>query len=132
MASKTLIVKDRLERLISFSLCPAEDASKYIAELRELADKMVDKKLVKRQSQLFKALSNPLRVKILCLLTLREMCVCEIMAAFNLTQPTASHHIEILERAELVESRREGKWVFFKLTNMKALDLIQDFDSQIR
>ena len=115
-------MKDRLKRLISSSLCPAEDPSKYIAELRELADKVVDKKLIKRQSQLFKALSDPLRLKILKLLTLREMCVCEIMAAFNLTQPTASHHLEILERVALVESRREGKWIFFKIAD---LDLVK-------
>ncbi len=131
MAPKKLIIKDRLERLISSSLCPAEDASKYISELREIADKIVDNRLIKRQSHLFKALSDPLRLKILKLLTLREMCVCEIMATFNLTQPTASHHLEILERVELIESRREGKWVFFKLSKMKYMKFIQDFDSEI-
>jgi ArsR family transcriptional regulator len=125
-------VKNRLERLITSSLCPAEDASKYIVELREIADKFVDKKTVKRQSQLFKALSDPLRLKILKLLALREMCVCEIMTAFNLTQPTASHHLEILERTGIVEGRREGKWTFFKLTNKKTAELIQEFDSKIR
>jgi len=93
---------------------------------------MVDKKSIKRQSQLFKALSNPLRLKILKLLALREMCVCEIMTAFNLTQPTASHHLEILERTGIVEGRREGKWAFFKLTNKKTMDLIQEFDSKTR
>jgi len=132
VTSRVSVIRGRLERLISSSRCPAEDASKYISELRELADRIVDKQLVKRQSQLFKALCDPLRLKIVNLLTLREMCVCEIMAAFNLTQPTASHHLEILERADLVESRREGKWVFFKLTNMKTMDLIQEFDSNIR
>ena len=129
---KNSVVKERLERLISSSLCPAEDASKYSSELRGLATRITDKQSIKRQSQLFKALSDPLRLKILKLLSLREMCVCEIMTAFNLTQPTASHHLEILERANLVESRREGKWVFLKLTNMKTQKLIQDFDSQLQ
>ena len=132
MRSKVLIIKNRLERLIASSLCPAEDASKYIAELRELADKMVDKRLIKRQSQLFKALSDPLRLKILQLLTLREMCVCEIMVAFNLTQPTTSHHLEILEQAELVASRHEGKWVYFKLTNIQIPKFLKNLNSQIR
>ena len=98
MRSKVLIVKDRLERVIASSLCSAEDASKYIVELRELADKMVDKRLIKRQSQLFKALSDPLRLKIRQLLTLREICACEIMAAFNLTQPTTSITLKSLNR----------------------------------
>lgn len=119
-------MKERLKRLISSGICPAEDVSKYASELRELADKMIDKQSVKRQSRLFKALSDPLRLKILKLLTLREMCVCEIMTALNLTQPTASHHLEILERVEMVESRRRGKWVFFKIANTKFLKLLQN------
>ncbi|MEM3737411.1 MAG: metalloregulator ArsR/SmtB family transcription factor [Candidatus Bathyarchaeia archaeon] len=122
--------KERLERLISSSLCSAKDASKHIAELRELAREK-DEGLVEQQSRLFKALSDPLRLKILRLLTRRRMCVCEVMAAFGLTQPTASHHLGILERAGLIKSEREGKWVFFKLENKKTFEAIEDLYSRI-
>lgn len=43
------------------------------------------------------------------------MCVCEIMAALSLTQPTASHHLMILENAGIVKDRKEGKWVFYSI-----------------
>jgi len=58
------------------------------------------------------------------------MCECEVMVAFGLTQPTASHHLEILEKARLVKSRREGKWIFFKLANAKILNLIENLASE--
>jgi len=43
------------------------------------------------------------------------MCVCEVMVALDLTQPTASHHLRILENVGLVKARKEGKWVFYAL-----------------
>ena len=49
----------------------------------------------------------------LALLSIREMCVCELITALSLTQPTTSHHLKILEDADLVQSRKEGKWVFY-------------------
>ncbi|MFQ5762205.1 MAG: ArsR/SmtB family transcription factor [Candidatus Bathyarchaeia archaeon] len=110
------IMMARVQRLISSNLCDAENPSEYVAQLEQLVANTIDEDAVKRQANLFKALSEPLRLKILELLKVREMCLCEIMTAFNLAQPTASHHLEILEKAGIVESRREGKWVFFKFS----------------
>jgi ArsR family transcriptional regulator len=45
------------------------------------------------------------------------MCVCELITALSMTQPTTSHHLRILEEADLVKSRKEGKWVFYSLSN---------------
>jgi len=50
-------------------------------------------------------------------LRVREMCVCEIMIALELTQPTASHHLRKLESVGLVEDLRKGKWVFYKVVD---------------
>jgi ArsR family transcriptional regulator len=122
-------VKSRLQRLISTGICATEDASKYEAELKELINTKIDKELIKYQSKLFKALSDPIRLKILKLLAIREMCVCEIMVALDLTQPTSSHHLEILEDVDLIESRKEGKWVFFKLTKPQMIKLIEKFSA---
>jgi ArsR family transcriptional regulator len=64
-----------------------------------------------------KALANPTRLEILNLLQIREMCVCEIMVALELTQPTASHHLNILENVGVIKDRKEGRWVFYSLTS---------------
>ena len=81
--------------------------------------------MVKTQSRLFKALGDTTRLKIMMLLDIREMCVCEIMVALNLTQPTASHHLGILEAVDLVKDRREGKWVFYSLKDKRFANLIR-------
>jgi len=120
----------RLMRLISSGICPTEDASKYVAELRQIADEITKEATIDKQSRFFKALADETRLKILKLLEIREMCVCEVMVALGLTQPTTSHHLGILENAGLVKNRKEGKWVFYSLAdpelikNMHKLNLL--------
>jgi len=112
----------RLARLVSSSICPAEDASRYAEELRELADKIANKASAKKESRFFKALADENRIRILKLLMLREMCVCEIMVALTLTQPTASHHLGILEKEGVIKRRKEGKWVYYAIANLEILE----------
>ena len=92
-----------------------EDPAKYAVELRELADKVAGADEAEKHCRGFKALADTTRLRILKLLDVREMCVCEVMIALDLTQPTASHHLKILENAGLVKSRKEGKWVYYSL-----------------
>lgn len=73
--------------------------------------------IAERKGKIFKALADEIRLRILSLLATREMCVCEIMVALDLTQPTASHHLGILENVGLVKDRKEGKWVFYRLSD---------------
>jgi len=123
-------VSKRLNRLIRSGICPAEDASEYAEELKQLAEQVVTEDSAKKQSKIFKALADQTRLKILGLLEVREMCVCEIMVALELTQPTASYHLGLLENAGLIKDRKEGKWVFYSLAdpelveNMHKINLI--------
>lgn len=120
-------ISKRLERLLRTGICPAENVSKYASELRQLVHDITDENTVKTQSRLFKALADTTRLKIMMLLDIREMCVCEIMVALDLTQPTASHHLGILEAVDLVEDRREGKWVFYSLRDKRFTNLMRVF-----
>ena len=120
-------VSKRLERLVKSSICPAEDVTKYASDLRQLAHETMDENALKTQSRLFKALADKTRLKILMLLGNREMCVCEIMVALDLTQPTASHHLGILEAVEPAKNRREGKWIFYSLKNRRITKLLEEF-----
>jgi DNA-binding transcriptional ArsR family regulator len=107
--------------------CSCESASEYTDELRELADRNLSLENSEAKSKVFKALSDPIRLRILGLLSSREMCVCEVMVALDLTQPTASHHLRILENVALVKDRKDGKWVFYSLKDendaLKLLDV---------
>jgi len=101
--------------LAESGICSCEKASEYASELKMLAEKNISSEGASKKGKFFKALADTTRLRILGLLTVREMCVCEVMVALDLTQPTASHHLRILENVGLVKDRKEGKWVFYAL-----------------
>jgi ArsR family transcriptional regulator, arsenate/arsenite/antimonite-responsive transcriptional repressor len=64
----------------------------------------------------FKALADPTRVAIVNRLAAAdEVCVCDLTDAFELSQPTVSHHLKVLREAGLVESSRRGTWAYYRL-----------------
>jgi DNA-binding transcriptional ArsR family regulator len=118
--------KEAVERLISSGVCPVERASEYIKQLEALSASISSKRL-KAEARLFKAFSDPTRLKILKLLTHRKMCVCELNLAINTSQPTISHHLNILENAGLIRSGRQGKWIFYSISNDIVSYLLKGF-----
>jgi len=120
--------KGRLARLIESGRCQAVEAPAYAGELKRLASKVADAEAVDRQSRLFKVLGDETRLRILRLLQAKEMCVCELMVALGLTQPTASHHLGLLEGVGLVKRRREGKWVFYCVADRRLIEATRKLD----
>ncbi|GAC1554770.1 MAG: hypothetical protein NVS2B9_19160 [Myxococcales bacterium] len=66
-------------------------------------------------SQLFRALGDEKRLRVLALLAHGELCVCHVQSALQLTQPEASRQLGLLRVAGLVEARRAGAWVHYRL-----------------
>ncbi|MFS8099339.1 metalloregulator ArsR/SmtB family transcription factor [Lentzea alba] len=69
-------------------------------------------------ASMFKALGDPVRLRLLSMIASRpdgEICVCELTPAFELSQPTISHHLKQLRQAGLVDSDRRGTWVYYRL-----------------
>jgi ArsR family transcriptional regulator len=66
-------------------------------------------------TRLFKALGDETRLRILKLLEVKELCVCEVEQALQIAQSRASRHLGILREAGLVTDRREGPWVVYRL-----------------
>ena len=64
---------------------------------------------------IFRAFSDRTRLRILCLLTHDEMCVGDLVKVLQVPQPTASRHLSYLRRAGLVETRKNGLWVHYRL-----------------
>ena len=76
---------------------------------------------MKATAQIFKALGDETRLRIMALLvSARELCVCDIMAALNLPQSTVSRHLSYLRNAGLVVDRRQGIWMYYR-TNSEGL-----------
>src|SRR6266516_69585 len=76
--------------------------------------KVSTKQLIEMES-LFKALADATRLRILGLLLTGEVCVCDIHESLKIPQPKASRHLAYLRRSGLVETRRDGLWVHYRL-----------------
>lgn len=117
-------VDQRLKNLIDSEVCLAENLEKYRKELIDLAEEIANSQKSRKQSKYFKALADEKRIRILKLLSVREMCVCELMIALDTTQPNLSHHLKILENQGFVNRRKDGKWAYYSLTNVKNTELL--------
>ncbi len=72
----------------------------------------------------FRALADPTRVRMLNLLIRNpELCVCDLNANFDLSQPTISHHLGLLRKAGLVDSDVRGRWAFYR-ANEEAINAL--------
>ena len=67
-------------------------------------------------TNVYAALADPTRLRILALLRDGEVCVCHIHASLGVPQPTASRHLAYLRKSGLVDARREGIWMHYRLT----------------
>ena len=115
-------INQRLKRLTETEMCQAEVAEEYRKELLQLSHDVADAKTAKKNSKLFKALSDEKRLRIVKLLTIKEMCICELMICLDMTQPNLSHHIQILENVGIVNRTKKGRWVYFSLADRKVVD----------
>jgi ArsR family transcriptional regulator len=73
-----------------------------------------------------KALSDPSRVRVLLALRRRELCVCQITELFGFAPSTVSKHLSILHHAGLVESRKDGRWIFYQLPGKNAPVVVRE------
>ncbi len=72
---------------------------------------------IQRLEEVFKALADCTRLRILGLLAAGEVCVCEIHQSLGLPQPTVSRHLAYLRNAGLVTTRKQGLWVYYSVAN---------------
>ena len=73
-----------------------------------------------------KALADSTRLRVIAALRQRELCVCELCDALEATQSTLSTHLTLLRDAGITSTRKQGKWVYYRLTD-KAAALIETF-----
>lgn len=76
----------------------------------------LDEERATELAKVFKALGDPVRLRLLSMIASREggeVCVCEMTPAFELSQPTISHHLKLLRQAGLIDCERRGTWVYY-------------------
>jgi ArsR family transcriptional regulator, arsenate/arsenite/antimonite-responsive transcriptional repressor len=79
----------------------------------------------------FHALSEPLRIRTIEYLQQRELCVCELCELLDISQSKLSFHLKVLKTAELVHTRQEGKWIYYRL-NLAQFIAIEQYLSEYR
>ena len=92
-------------------LCAHEDI------IHQVQQKIPDEDTLYNLTELFRVFGDSTRIRILYVLLESEMCVCDIAALLGLTQSAISHQLRALKNARLVKSRREGKTVFYSLSD---------------
>src|SRR5512138_269543 len=70
---------------------------------------------MKELTEIFKALSDETRLRIIKLLEQGELCVCDITAALDMVQPKVSFHLSTLKEAGLIKDRKQGKWIHYSI-----------------
>jgi ArsR family transcriptional regulator, arsenate/arsenite/antimonite-responsive transcriptional repressor len=84
-------------------------------------------KYINTMNKLFKALNDPTRREILKLLKEKNLTAGEIADAFNITKPSISHHLDILNQAELVSFEKKGQFIIYSLNTTVLDDVISFF-----
>ena len=90
---------------------------------------IMEKELYEIHAEMCKVFSNPIRLEILNLLRNREMSVTKLMNETKLSQANISQHLSIMKSKGIVVSKRDGKMIYYKLSNpkiIKAFDIIRD------
>ena len=91
------------------------DVHDYIKELEKSRDEILSRKNFKENFISHKALGHESRFLIYNLIKKKEMCICELSTILDLTQPTISHHVKILEQAGLIEGVKSGKFIHYQI-----------------
>ena len=68
-------------------------------------------------ANIFKALSDETRLRIIKILELGELCVCDIVAALDMVQPKVSFHLNVLKEAGFIRDRKQGRWIYYSLND---------------
>lgn len=79
----------------------------------------------------FRALADPLRIQIIELLRERELCVCELCEKVDASQSKLSFHLKNLKEANLVNSRQEGRWIYYSL-NLAQFVILEQYLAEYR
>jgi ArsR family transcriptional regulator len=106
----------------SFELTPVE----AVACCSPLLTEPISTEAAERISALLKALADPVRLRLLSLVAAhagQEACVCDLNEAFDLSQPTISHHLKVLHEVGLLERSKRGTWVYYSVRGETLADL---------
>jgi len=104
-------------------ICEIESTDKNV--VKEIKQKMLDQETILRVTEGLKAISDPTRLKILHALSIKELCVCDLASALDMSQSAISHQLRVLRDRNMVKYRKEGKMARYYLSDEHVINLIK-------
>lgn len=95
--------------------CGHEEIKSVAIQSLEKMKMLKDGQLVQEKAAFFKALGDETRLRIIGMLNIQDLCLCEIVSGLDIPSSTISHHLQVLERGGVIHSRKEGKYTVFAL-----------------
>ncbi|NWQ42310.1 winged helix-turn-helix transcriptional regulator [Bacillus sp. EB106-08-02-XG196] len=109
---------------LTWNIKSNENMSEIRAKAEDQFPVMTDKEALKKAADFFKAIADETRMKIITLLYIEDLCMCEIVAALGGASSTISHHLRIMEKGNIIQSRREGKFTIYSVNKDKLTPLL--------
>jgi len=94
--------------------------------VQQVQVQLVDDNTATRLAELFKAMSDPTRVRIISALSASELCVCELAATLDMSQSAISHQLRVLRQLQLVRRRRVGRSIYYSLDDEHVSTLFRE------
>lgn len=104
----------------------ALDPTEAVACCAPLAREPLTHQQAEQVAPVLKALADPVRLRLMSIVASHdggEACVCDLLACFELSQPTISHHLKVLHTAGLLEREKRGTWVYYRVRPEVLTDL---------
>ena len=97
----------------------------HMDKVKIAAESIPESRIVDSLAEIFKSLSDTTRLKIVIALSVCELCVCDIAAVCNMSESAISHHLKTLRMLKIVQFRKEGKIVYYRLDDEHVNSLIK-------
>lgn len=101
-----------------------QEISIHCGQVEQARAALASEEQVQRLSDVFKALGDPTRVRIIQVLSVTELCVCDLAEVLGMTQSAISHQLRVLRGLQIVRNRRDGKEVFYSLDDEHVVQLL--------
>ena len=103
--------------------CDCEVIHGHVVE--EVREKMPDGEKISKLADFFKVFGDSSRIKIIWALDTHEMCVCDLAVLLGMSKSAVSHQLKVLRDSNLVKTRRNGKIVFYQLSDMHVREVFE-------
>lgn len=92
---------------------------------------MAEDLVTRLTAEFLKSLAHPVRISILRLLTPGERCVCELVSEIDIEQSNLSQHLSVLKKQGIIDSRKEGTKVFYRILHPSVLEVVRAVEKTI-